>query len=173
MSGKLYSVKLKLDVVTEEQRQRERAGERVENVRYKDHKLTEIEIAPALLSGYAQNGDSKQTADAISEVTLGVLRGSVKPSGIDGGTLFQGISDEVRDMFDRMLAHEEEMELRAEAADVREETARLLDALELKGARRQEIEGLITAAKDEAAERLLEVLEQSGENAKPKDETEG
>ena len=26
---------------------------------------------------------------------------------------------------------------------------------------------------DEAAERLLEVLEQSGENAKPKDETEG
>ena len=57
-------------------------------------------------------------------------------------------------MFDRMLAHEEEMELRAEAADVREETARLLDALELKGARRQEIEGLITAAKDEAAERL-------------------
>ena len=154
MSGKLYSVRLKLDVVTEEQRQRERAGERVENVRYKDHKLTEIEIAPALLSGYAQNGDSKQTADAISEVTLGVLRGSVKPSGIDGGTLFQGISDEVRDMFDRMLAHEEEMELRAEAADVREETARLLDALELKGARRQEIEGLITAAKDEAAERL-------------------
>ncbi len=154
MSGKLYSVRLKLDVVTEEQRQRERAGERVENVRYKDHKLTEIEIAPALLSGYAQNGDSKQPADAISEVTLGVLRGSVKPSGIDGGTLFQGISDEVRDMFDRMLAHEEEMELRAEAADVREETARLLDALELKGARRQEIEGLITAAKDEAAERL-------------------
>ena len=44
-------------------------------------------------------------------------------------------------MFDRMLAHEEEMELRAEAADVREETARLLDALELKGAGRQEIEG--------------------------------
>ena len=73
---------------------------------------------------------------------------------LDGGTLFQGISDEVRDMFDRMLAHEEEMELKAEAASVREETARLLDALELKGARRQEIEGLITAAKDEAAERL-------------------
>ena len=64
------------------------------------------------------------------------------------------LSDEVRDVFDRMLAHEEEMELRAEAADVREETARLLDALELKGAGRQEIEGLITAAKDEAAERL-------------------
>ncbi len=156
MGSKLYSVKLKLDVVTEDQRESERR--RNENtdddVRYKDHKLIEIEIASARTRGAVKNDGATQTADAISEVTLGVLRGSVKPSGIDGGTLFQGISDEVRDMFDRMLAHEEEMELRAEAADVREETARLLDALELKGARRQEIEGLITAAKDEAAERL-------------------
>ena len=156
MGSKLYSVKLKLDVVTEDQRESERR--RNENtdddVRYKDHKLIEIEIASARTRGAVKNDGATQTADAISEVTLGVLRGSVKPSGIDGGTLFQGISDEVRDMFDRMLAHEEEMELRAEAADVREETARLLDALELKGAGRQEIEGLITAAKDEAAERL-------------------
>ena len=156
MSGKLYSVKLKLDVVTEEQKASERgkgifAGE---DIRYKDHKLTEIEIAPAQDRGFTQMGKAAHGTDAISKVSLGVLRGSVKPSGIDGGTLFQGISDEVRDMFDRMLAHEEEMELRAEAADVREETARLLDALELKGAGRQEIEGLITAAKDEAAERL-------------------
>ncbi|HJB64734.1 MAG TPA: hypothetical protein H9768_00415 [Candidatus Mailhella merdavium] len=74
--------------------------------------------------------------------------------GIGGGTLFQGISADVRDVFDRMLAHEEEMELRAEAAEVREETARLLDMLGLKGARRQETEGLITAAKDDAAEKL-------------------
>lgn len=64
------------------------------------------------------------------------------------------LTDEVRDVFDRMLAHEEEMDLKAEAANVREETARVLDALELKGAKRLEIEGLITAAKDEAAERL-------------------
>lgn len=34
--------------------------------------------------------------------------------------------------------------------NVRDETARLLDALGLKGARRLEIEGLITEAKDEA-----------------------
>lgn len=64
------------------------------------------------------------------------------------------LSDEVRDVFDRMLAHEEEMDLRAEAADVRDETARLLDALDLKGAKRLEIEGLITEAKAEAAEKL-------------------
>ena len=151
MSSKLYSVRLKLDVVTEAEKEQHHTKE---DIRYKDHKLTKIEIAPALYRNRPETGEITQPADAISEVTLGVLRGSVKPSGIDGGTLFQGISDEVRDMFDRMLAHEEEMELRAEAADVREETARLLDALELKGARRQEIEGLITAAKDEAAERL-------------------
>ncbi len=85
MGGKLYSVKLKLDVVFE----REKTNEQVEDVRYKDHRLAEIEIAPALLSRYAQIGDPKQSADAISAVTLGVLRGGVKPSGIEGGTLYQ------------------------------------------------------------------------------------
>ncbi len=64
------------------------------------------------------------------------------------------LTDEVRDVFDRMLAHEEEMDLRAEAAGARDETARLLDALDLKGAKRLEIEGLITEAKAEAAEKL-------------------
>lgn len=64
------------------------------------------------------------------------------------------LTDEVRDVFDRMLAHEEEMDAKAEAANVRDETARLLDALGLKGAKRLEIEGLITEAKDEAAEEL-------------------
>ena len=152
LGEQLYSVQLKFDIPNAaEVESRKRVGEKsIEDSRYKDHELREIEIAPAEVDG----AFTRPSADAISKVSLGVLRGSVKPSGIDGGTLFQGISDEVRDMFDRMLAHEEEMELRAEAADVREETARLLDALELKGARRQEIEGLITAAKDEAAERL-------------------
>ena len=64
------------------------------------------------------------------------------------------LTDEVRDVFDRMLAHEEEMDLKAEAAGARDETARLLDALDLKGAKRLEIEGLITEAKAEAAEKL-------------------
>ncbi len=61
MSGKLYSVKLKLDVVTEEQKASERgkgifAGE---DIRYKDHKLTEIEIAPAQDRGFTQNGQGR------------------------------------------------------------------------------------------------------------------
>lgn len=69
-------------------------------------------------------------------------------------TLHVELTDEVRDVFDRMLAHEEEMDLKAEAAGARDETARLLDALDLKGAKRLEIEGLITEAKAEAAEKL-------------------
>lgn len=69
-------------------------------------------------------------------------------------TLHVELTDEVRDVFDRMLAHEEEMDLKAEAAGARDETARLLDALDLKGAKRLEIEGLMTEAKAEAAEKL-------------------
>ena len=81
MGGKLYSVRIKLDVVTEEQRIREQKNNRIatEDVRYKDHKLAEIEIAPALYHGWPQKGRAVQPADAISEVSLGVLRGSVKP----------------------------------------------------------------------------------------------
>lgn len=70
------------------------------------------------------------------------------------------LTDEVRDVFDRMLAHEEEMDLKAEAAEVKDETARLLDALELKGAKRLEIEGLIHQAKSEAAEKLRHVRDE-------------
>ncbi len=90
MGDRLYSVKLKLDVVTEEIKERTKAvGMIAEDTRYKDHKLSEIEIAPALLSRYAQKGDPKQPANAISEVSLGVLRGSVKPSRIEHGALYQ------------------------------------------------------------------------------------
>ncbi len=35
------------------------------------------------------NDEAAQPANAISEVSLGVLRGSVKPSRIDHGALYQ------------------------------------------------------------------------------------
>lgn len=91
MGDRLYSVKLKLDVVTDNEKNRrlEYSEEQIENARYKDHKLSEIEIAPALYRGLPGNQWPTQPANAISEVSLGVLRGSVKPSGIDGQTLFQ------------------------------------------------------------------------------------
>ena len=83
---KLFSVKLKLDVVTRAEKEQHHT---LEDARYKDHKLVKIEIAPALYRDRPDMGEISQPADAISEVTLGVLRGSVKPSGIDGGMLYQ------------------------------------------------------------------------------------
>lgn len=83
VGDKLYSVKLKLDVLPE-------TGRSNENVTYKDHRLAEIEIAPALyrrVLGEAQG--SAQEADAISTVSLGILRGDVKPSAYDGAHLSQ------------------------------------------------------------------------------------
>ena len=69
------------------------------------------------------------------------------------------LTDEVRQVFDRMIATDEEMDAAAADAGVREETKRLLDALGLKGKERLEIEGLITAAKEEAADRLRRARE--------------
>ena len=86
MGGVLYSVKIKLDVVTRAEKEQHHT---LEDARYKDHKLVKIEIAPALYRDRPDMGEISQPADAISEVTLGVLRGSVKPSGIDGGMLYQ------------------------------------------------------------------------------------
>ena len=112
IGGRLYSVRLKLDIVPEALRA-QIAKERPEDVRYKDHKLTEIEIAPALYQGSSQNGlplqeagaikmapalygtvlektqGRTQEAGAISTVSLGVLRGNVKPSNLEGGHLQQ------------------------------------------------------------------------------------
>ncbi len=97
LDGKLYSVTIRLDVVSDQQRAHEGGkGKQIEEaVRYKDHKTAEIETAPALyhgwaegravqetvavsgetapalLSRYAQEGVPKQPAEAISEVSLG------------------------------------------------------------------------------------------------------
>ena len=103
VGDRLYSVRLKLDVPP--------AGDKGGgSAVYKDHKLTEIEIAPALYSrtlegvqgstqeagaikmapalyGMDFNGSHTQEADTISTVSLGVLRGNVKPSNLKDGHL--------------------------------------------------------------------------------------
>lgn len=91
MGGKLYSVKIKLDVITEEQRKptESRGEELTADVSYKDHKLTEIEIAPTLYQSVTENSKTKQELGAISNVSLGVIRGNVKPSGISENVLYQ------------------------------------------------------------------------------------
>ena len=109
MGNKLYSVKLKLDIPTENelsQRKKINSNEYIEELRYKDHRLTEIEIAPALYRGLHETRWPTQPADAISEVSLGVLRGSVKPSVIDEGILSQSVwygfaqsSQQLREVF--------------------------------------------------------------------------
>lgn len=86
IGNNFYTVKIKLDIVPETTRMRTVAqGMKAENLRYKDHKVTKIEIAPALYRGTYPT----QQADAINEVTLGVLRQNVKPSIIENQTLYQ------------------------------------------------------------------------------------
>ncbi|MDR1311542.1 MAG: hypothetical protein LBK01_06695, partial [Burkholderiaceae bacterium] len=60
---------------------------------YKDHKVSEVQIAPALYAGYATNDKTRQPADAIHSVSLPVLKGEVNPSGIDDGVLYQSPVD--------------------------------------------------------------------------------
>ena len=83
MGDRLYSVRLKLDVPP--------AGDKGDGrAVYKDHRLTEITIAPALYSTeFGGNQSRTQEAGAISTVSLGVLRGNVKPSNLEGGALWQ------------------------------------------------------------------------------------
>ena len=87
----LYAVKMKFDIPSElEVRTRqERRGEKdIEDLRYKDHTLREIEIAPVLYRGVgSENGGPTQTTRAIDKVSLGVLRNAVKPSRLEGGAL--------------------------------------------------------------------------------------
>ena len=91
MGSALYSVRMKFDVPNEQEiASRRKYGEKnIEDARYKDHRLTEIEIAPALYRGVPGEPASTQAADAISRITLGVLRGNVKPSNIEDNTLYQ------------------------------------------------------------------------------------
>lgn len=83
MGDRLYSVRLKLDVPP--------AGDKGDGrAVYKDHRLTEITIAPALYSTeFGGNQSRTQEAGAISTVSLGVLRGNVKPSHLEDGALWQ------------------------------------------------------------------------------------
>ncbi len=62
MGGKLYSVKIKLDIVEPEVKER---TDTLGDIKYKDHKLTEIEIAPTLYrTTPIKNGDHSQEAGA-------------------------------------------------------------------------------------------------------------
>ncbi|MDR2784574.1 MAG: hypothetical protein LBB83_01535, partial [Treponema sp.] len=76
----LYSVRLKIDIPTDKSNPNY----------YKDHKITEIEIAPSLYQGSSVTGPSLQDESAITEISLAVLKGEVNASRIEGAALFQG-----------------------------------------------------------------------------------
>lgn len=64
------------------------------------------------------------------------------------------LNDEVREVFDRLVASDEDIDAAAAARSVRDESAGILDALGVKGADRLTMEGLIADAKDKAADAL-------------------
>ena len=81
--------KFKMDVPSEQEIKARKAwrGESApEDLRYKDHTLREIEIAPILYRGVVpKNGVPTQTTGAISKISLGVLRDAVKPTRLEEG----------------------------------------------------------------------------------------
>ena len=91
IGDKLYAVKFKMDVPSEVELQsrKSRRGESdPEDLRYKDHTLREMEIAPVLYRGVVPNtGGPTQTTEAISKISLGVLRDAVKPTRLEEGVL--------------------------------------------------------------------------------------
>ncbi|MDR2488736.1 MAG: hypothetical protein LBD42_04515 [Desulfovibrio sp.] len=80
IGGNYFSVRFKVDMPL---------GKGI-NPAYKDHKVTEIEIAPSLYRGPSEN-IATQPESAIRGISLSVLKGDVKPSRIEDGTLYQGL----------------------------------------------------------------------------------
>lgn len=89
MNGKLYSVIIKMVVITNEIKDIHRKfNNPVGDARYKDHSLKEIEIAPALSQTTRFYDHLQGIPDAISKVSLGILRGRVKSSLIEKDILY-------------------------------------------------------------------------------------
>ena len=91
IGDKLYSVRFKMDVPSEQEltiRKKWQGESDPEDLRYKDHALREIEIAPILYRGMVpKNGVPTQATGAITSISLGVLRDAVKPTRLEEGVL--------------------------------------------------------------------------------------
>lgn len=91
IGDKLYSVRFKMDVPSEQEltiRKTWQGESDPEDLRYKDHALREIEIAPILYRGMVpKNGVPTQATGAITSISLGVLRDAVKPTRLEEGVL--------------------------------------------------------------------------------------
>ena len=89
VEDRIYSVKLKYDVLLDSEiATRTRIGDRhIEDGRYKDHSLSEIEIAPTTVNA----GFNRPVASAIDGVMLGFLRGNVNATQMKDGFLSQDV----------------------------------------------------------------------------------
>ena len=85
IGGTPYAVRLRLDV-----------PHRGDKVNYKDHKVTEIDIAPLRYQGDSLKEGGRADGGAISAINLGVLKNEVKPSRIENGVLLQSSSSAPR-----------------------------------------------------------------------------
>ena len=91
LNGKLYAVRFKFDIPSGSEvavRKEIHKEEKIEDDRYKDHSLTEIQIAPAAVhDGF----EGHPATSAIREVTLGILRGNVNATQMKDGILSQDV----------------------------------------------------------------------------------
>lgn len=81
----LYAVRLKLDIVGDDVKEH---GVK-QDVKYKDHKLTEIEIAPSLYQTLPGKSGIHLQELGATKVSLGILRGNFKPSKFGNGIVQQ------------------------------------------------------------------------------------
>ncbi len=79
IDGKHYAVRIKVDMPARE------SGKAA----YKDHKISEIQIAPSLYRGRSQVNGSTQAESAIRGISVAILKGDVNPSRIENGVLYQ------------------------------------------------------------------------------------
>ena len=91
IGDKLYAVKMKFDIPSDKESSYRKdilKEKDIEELRYKDHSLREMEIAPVLYREPARNTTGfTQTTGAIDAVSLGVLRDAVKPTRLEEGAL--------------------------------------------------------------------------------------
>ena len=97
MGGKLYAVTISNDILSERGLKRmTKAALSLKIAHYKDHEPAEIEIAPGVLNRdglMAAPKEEPPRPTALSRISLGILRGTVKPSKVVGETLLQDTAE--------------------------------------------------------------------------------
>ncbi len=103
LGGKLYAVRIKCDVATALEKEMQESGKQTTKFdsRYADHQVAEIDVSEvkenpvdrgrAEPDGFGADAPSIRNAEVngVDSVTLGVVRGNVKPHAAEEGVLYQ------------------------------------------------------------------------------------